>query len=172
MIKDSVKIMPYKGKKPKISEKAFIFDNVVIIGDVTIEDGVSIWPNTTIRADLNSIYIGKNSNIQDNSVLHVDFNYPCIVGENCTIGHAVILHSANIGDNCLVGMGSIVLNNATMKKTSMLGAGSMLTSKFVVPEGQLWIGSPAKYFRDLRKDEIEYNDNSWKEYFELAKNIF
>ena len=172
MITDSAKIISYKGKTPKISERAFIFDNVVIIGDVTIEDGVNIWPNSTLRADLNNIFIGENSNIQDNSVIHVDFNYPCIVGKNCTIGHGAILHSTTIEDNCLVGMGSILLNNSTVKKTSMLGAGSMLTSNVIVPEGELWLGSPAKYFRALKKEEIEYNDNSWKEYLELAKNTF
>lgn len=172
MIKDSVKILSYNGKSPKISDKAFILDNVVLIGDITIEDGVNIWPNTTIRADLNSIFIGKNSNIQDNSVIHVDFNYPCVIGENCTVGHGVILHSANVESNCLVGMGSIILNNGIMKKASMLGAGSMLTSNVVVSEKQLWLGSPAKFFRDLKKEELEYNNNSWQKYIELAKNLF
>ena len=172
MLKNTVKIIDYKGKKPKISEKAFIMDNVVIIGDVIVEDGANIWPNTTIRADLNKIYIGKNTNIQDNSVIHVDFNCPCVIKDNCTIGHGAILHSTYIEDNCLVGMGSILLNNSTMKKGSMLGAGSMLTSKITVPEKELWLGSPAKFFRNLKPEEIEYNNNSWKEYLELAKNIF
>lgn len=163
------KILSFNGKTPQIHNSAIITDNVVIIGDVIIEENVNIWPNTTIRADLGRIHIKKNTNIQDNSVIHVDYNLPCTVGENCIIGHSVILHSANIGNNCLVGMGSIVLNNAKMEDYSMLGAGSMLTSNVTIPTKQLWLGSPAKYFRDVKESEIEYNKKSVDEYVRLGR---
>ena len=165
------KILTFNGKTPQIHKSAVIADNVVIIGDVIIEENVNIWPNTIIRADLGRIHIKKNTNIQDNSVIHVDYNLPCVVGENCIVGHSAILHSANIGNNCLVGMGSIVLNNAKMEDYSMLGAGSMLTSNIVIPAKQLWLGSPAKYFRDVRESEIEYNKKSVEEYIELSKKL-
>lgn len=163
------KILSFNGKTPQIHNSAIITDNVVIIGDVIIEENVNIWPNTTIRADLGRIHIKKNTNIQDNSVIHVDYNLSCTVGENCIIGHSVILHSANIGNNCLVGMGSIVLNNAKMEDYSMLGAGSMLTSNVTIPTKQLWLGSPAKYFRDVKESEIEYNKKSVDEYVRLGR---
>lgn len=164
----SYKILPFNNKTPQIHKSAIIADNVVIIGDVIIEENVNIWPNTTIRADLGQIHIKKNTNIQDNSVIHVDYDLPCVVGENCIVGHSTILHSATIGNNCLVGMGSIVLNNAKMEDYSMLGAGSMLTSKVIIPTRQLWLGSPAKYFRDVKESEIEYNKKSVAEYIELS----
>lgn len=165
------KILSFNGKTPQIHNSAVIADNVVIIGDVIIEENVNIWPNATIRGDLGTIHIKKNTNIQDNSVIHIDYNLPCVIGENCIIGHSVILHSANIGNNCLVGMGSIVLNNAKMEDYSMLGAGSMLTSKVIIPTRQLWLGSPAKYFREVRESEVEYNKKSVEEYIELSRTM-
>ncbi len=165
-------ILEFNNKKPIIDKTAIIGNNVVIIGDVIIKENVNIWPNTTIRGDLGQIVIGKNTNIQDNCVIHIDYNLPCIIGENCIIGHGAILHSANIGNNCLVGMGSIVLNNAKMLDFSMLGAGSMLVNKVEVKESELWIGSPARYFRNLKNEEIEYNKKSVLEYIKLAKDTF
>ena len=165
------KILSFNGKTPQIHKSAVIADNVVIIGDVIIEENVNIWPNTTIRGDLGTIHIKKNTNIQDNSVIHTDYNLPCIIGENCIIGHSAILHSAIIENNCLVGMGSIILNNTKMEEYSMLGAGSMLTNNMIVPQKQLWLGSPAKYFRDVRESVIEYNKNAVTEYIELSQQL-
>ena len=165
-------IRSFKDKKPIIHERAIIGDNVVIIGDVIIEENVNIWPNTTIRGDLARIHIKKNTNIQDNSVIHVDYNTPCIVGENCIVGHRVLLHSAIIDNHCLVGMGNIVLDNAKMEEYSMLGAGSMLTNNKIINSKQLWFGSPAKYFRDITEDEIKHGLAAIDHYMSMAKNIF
>ncbi len=165
-------ILEFDGKKPIIDKTAIIGNSAVIIGDVIIGENVNIWPNTTIRGDLGQITIGKNTNIQDNCIIHVDYNLPCIIGENCVIGHGAILHSANIGNNCLVGMGSIILNNAKMQNFSMIGAGSMLTNKTEVKEKELWLGSPAKYFRNLKDEEIEYNKKSAIKYIELSRKTF
>ena len=118
------------------------------------------------------IHIKKNTNIQDNSVIHVDYDTPCIVGENCIIGHRALLHSAIINDYCLVGMGSIVLDNAKMESYSMLGAGSMLTSNKTIISKQLWIGSPAKYFRDISDIEIKHGLLAIDHYINMAKGIF
>lgn len=165
-------IYAFNGKTPKIHENAIIGDNVVIIGDVIIEENVNIWPNTTIRGDLSSVHIGKNTNIQENSVIHVDYKIPCIIGENCIIGHRALLHSAYIGNFCLVGMGSIVLDRAKMEDYSMLGAGSMLTGGKIIKSKQLWIGSTAKYFRDIDDNEIEHGKNAIFDYINLAIEIF
>lgn len=165
-------IRNFKDKKPIIHETAIIGDNVVIIGDVVIEENVNIWPNTTIRGDLARIHIKKNSNIQDNSVIHVDYGTPCVVGENCIVGHRVLLHSATIGNHCLVGMGSIVLDNARMEEYSMLGAGSVLTSNKIITSKQLWFGSPAKYFRNITEDEVRHGLKSVEYYIAMARNIF
>lgn len=165
-------IYSFNGKKPKIHETAIIGDNVVITGDVIIEENVNLWPNTTIRGDLAQIFIGKNTNIQENSVIHVDYGVPCIVGENCIIGHRALLHSAHIGNFCLVGMGSIVLDKAKMEDYSMLGAGSILTGGKNIESKQLWVGSPAKYFRNIDDNEIKHGKNAVFDYVNLAKEIF
>lgn len=164
-------VLEFNGQEPKISGSAIIGDGAVIIGDVIIEENVNIWPNTTIRGDLAQIKIGRNTNIQDNCVIHVEYDSPCIIGEDCIIGHGVILHSAIIGNNCLVGMGSIVLNDSRMDDFSILGAGSMLTGKNI-KKNELWFGSPAKFFRNIKAEEIEYNKKSVEGYIELAKSTF
>lgn len=166
------KIYSFRGKEPKIHKNVIVGDNVVIIGDVELEENVSIWPGVVIRGDLAPIRIGKNTNIQENSVIHVDYGVPCIVGENCIIGHRALLHSASIGNCCLVGMGSIVLDGARMEDYSMLGAASLLTGGKVVESKQLWVGSPAKYFRTIGDDEIVKGKNAVKDYVRLAGAIF
>lgn len=120
-------IIDFDGVKPKINEDTYISESVDIIGKVEIEDNVNIWFGTRLRADMNKIVIGANTNIQENSVVHVDINSPCIIGKNVTIGHGAIIHGCSISDNVLVGMGSIILNNAQIGKNTIIGAGSLVT---------------------------------------------
>ena len=162
-------IMDFEGVKPKINENTYISESVDIIGKVEIEDNVNIWFGTRLRADMNKIVVGANTNIQENSVVHVDINSPCIIGKNVTIGHGTIIHGCSISDNVLVGMGSIILNNAKIGKNTIIGAGSLVTQGKEFPEGVLILGNPAKVIRQLTEAEIESIQRSADNYVSLSK---
>ncbi|WP_294962561.1 gamma carbonic anhydrase family protein [uncultured Gilliamella sp.] len=143
--------------QPKIHQTCFIAKSAEIIGDVELEEGVSIWFNAVLRGDIAPIRIGKNSNVQDNSTVHIDTDIPCLVGKNVTIGHNVIIHSCTIEDNVLIGMGSTILNNAKIAKNCLVGANSLVTHSIPYEEGCLIMGSPAKIIRKLTDIEIVAN---------------
>lgn len=149
---------------PQIHPDCFIAKSADIIGNVTLEQGVSIWFNAVLRGDIASIHIGKNSNIQDNCTVHIETNIPCIVGENVTIGHNVILHSCTIEDNVLIGMGSTILNHAKIAKNCLVGANSLVTHSLPYQEGCLIMGSPAKIIRQLTEAEIAANIKNAQNY--------
>lgn len=153
----------YKDFYPKLGSNILIQEGSRIQGNVTIEDNVSIWFNTTIRADVCSVTIKKNSNIQELTTIHGDVNANVLIGTNVTIGHNCIIHGCEIGDNSLIGMGSILLNNCKIGKNCLVGAGSLVTQKSVFEEGSLIMGSPAKLIRKLSDEEIltlkEHSDN-------------
>lgn len=162
-------IRPFNGKYPKIAEDAFIADDAVIIGDVEIGSKSSIWYGCVIRADVNYIRIGEGTNIQDSSMIHVSrYNGPTIIGSGITVGHKVTLHACTLDDYSFVGMGAILLDRSEVKKHGMLAAGAMLTPKKIVPAGELWAGEPAKFFRAMSKEEIEYIYTSEKNYIKLS----
>lgn len=142
-------------KDAHIHKSAFIAWNAHVSGDAELAEYTSVWFSATVRADMAPIKIGKNSNIQDNAVVHVDENIPCIIGENVTVGHGAILHSCTVENGCTVGMGAIILNGAHIGENSMVGAGALVTPGKSFPAGSLIIGSPAKAVRDLRPEEIE-----------------
>jgi carbonic anhydrase/acetyltransferase-like protein (isoleucine patch superfamily) len=146
-------ILPYKGILPKIAEGVFIAPGAVIIGDVTIHEGASVWFNAVIRGDSAPIVIGPHSNIQDNCTLHADPGAPVTIGSYCTIGHNAIVHGATLGDHVLVGMGAIVLNHAVVGSNTILGASALVSEHKLVPEGSLAIGIPAKVVRPLNENE-------------------
>jgi len=156
-------ILSFNGIAPRIADSAFIAPGCRIIGDVEIGPDVSIWYNCVIRADVNRIRIGARTNIQDGTVIHCDSphggdsGYPTIIGEDCLVGHMVMLHGCTLEDRAFVGLGTIVLNGSTIEGHGMLAAGAMLTSGKVIRSGELWAGRPAKYLRDLRPEEIEHN---------------
>lgn len=155
-------------KSPCVEESCFIAENASIIGDVKIEENSSVWFGTVIRAESSNIIMGKNTNIQDNSTLHGDKDAPLIIGDNVTVGHNVILHGCNIENDVLVGMGSIILNNATIGEKSIVGAGSLVTEGKKIPSGVLCLGSPAKVIRNLTEEEIDKIRISADHYKELA----
>lgn len=155
--------------KPKVSENAFVAENAVIIGDVELSENVSIWFGAVLRGDIEKITIGKNSNVQDNSTIHTDYGIPCVVGENVTVGHNVILHSCSIGDNVIVGMGSTILNGAKIAKNCLIGANSLVTHKIQFEEGCLILGNPAKVVRKLTDKEIEHIQENANHYVENSK---
>lgn len=145
----------YNGILPQVSEKAYVADNVAITGDTKIADDANIWFGVTMRGDLNHISIGKNTNIQDNTVVHVDTDYPTTIGDDVTIGHLCIIHGCIIEDNVLVGMGSTLMNGSVIKKNTIIGAGSLVTEGKEFPEGVLLVGRPAKVIRELTEEEIQ-----------------
>lgn len=162
-------IMEFEGVNPIINNNTYISESVDIIGNVDIEENVNIWFGTRLRGDMNKIVVGENTNIQENSVVHVDTNSPCLIGKNVTIGHGAIIHGCNIADNVLVGMGSIILNDAKIGKNTIIGAGSLVTQGKSFPEGVLILGNPAKVIRELTKEEIESIQRSANNYVALSK---
>ncbi|OUS24171.1 gamma carbonic anhydrase family protein [Thalassotalea sp. 42_200_T64] len=156
-------IRPYRGIKPNLGENVYVDATSVVIGDVTLADDVSIWPLVVVRGDVNHISIGKDSNIQDGSVLHVtrksetnpDGN-PLIIGEQVTVGHKVMLHGCTLGSRILVGMGSIVMDGAVVGNDIIIGAGSLVPPNKNLQAGYLYVGNPVKQSRALKDNELEF----------------
>jgi carbonic anhydrase/acetyltransferase-like protein (isoleucine patch superfamily) len=147
-------IRPFRGKDPLIDGAAFVAPTAVVIGDVTIGARSSIWDGAVLRGDVASIRIGGETNIQDNTVVHVDSSgFSTVVGDRVTVGHAVVLHGCRIGDNALIGIGSIVLNGAEVGEGAMVGAGSLVTPGTKIAPGMLALGSPARVKRALTEEE-------------------
>ena len=160
-MKNSNNIQQFKQHCPHIAKGVYVHPSATIIGQVTIDENSSVWPGAVIRGDINFIRIGKNTNIQDLSILHVNHRSkddpegsPLIIGDNVTIGHAVILHGCTIEDECLIGMGSIVMDKVVIEKHVLLAAGSLVSSGALLERGHLYMGRPAKKVRALTEDEI------------------
>ena len=164
-------IKSFINKKPTLEEEVYIAETAVIIGDVTLKRNTNIWFGAVLRGDEESIIIGENTNIQENSIVHVDENNKVEVGNGCTIGHGVIVHGCKIGDNTLIGMGAIILNGAQIGNNTIVGAGSLITQNKKFDDGVLIIGNPAKVVRRLTDEEIENNKKSCLNYIELSKRI-
>jgi carbonic anhydrase/acetyltransferase-like protein (isoleucine patch superfamily) len=162
-------IYPYQGKTPKIADSAFIADYVTITGDVEIGDDSSVWFNTSIRGDVAPTIIGKKVNIQDNSVLHQSPNNPLILEDEVTVGHQVILHSCVIRKKALIGMGSIILDEAEIGEGAFIGAGSLVPQGKKIPANTLAFGRPAKVVRELTEDDIKDMQRISREYAEKGQ---
>lgn len=156
-------------KEPKINGKVYIAESADVIGDVELSDGVNIWFGAVLRGDIEKIIIGKNSNIQDNVTVHTDLGIPCVIGENVTVGHNVIIHSCSVGDNTIIGMGSTVLNRTKIGKNCMVGANSLVTHSIPTEDGVLILGSPAKIVRKLSEEEIKHLKDNADHYVENGK---
>ena len=143
--------------EPKLidPEKTWIAPGSHIIGSVKIHSGVSIWFGSVIRGDNDNITLKKNTNIQENSILHTDKGYPLEIGEGCTVGHSSILHGCIISSNTLIGMGSVLLNGSIIGENCIIGAGSLIVQNQVIPNGSLALGRPAKIVRKINKEEIK-----------------
>ncbi len=144
-------------KKPVIHESAFIAPGVVIAGDVEVHANASVWYGSVLRGDENKIIVGKGSNVQDGTIIHVDNadwgGLPTIIGENALVGHRCMLHGATVQDGAFVGMCATMLDGSIIESGAILAAGAFLSSKKIVPSGEMWAGMPAKKFRDLRAGE-------------------
>ncbi len=146
------------------------FEGSKIIGNVKIDAESSIWYNAVLRGDIESITIGKYSNVQDNCVVHSSKNYPVELGDHVTVGHAAVLHGCKIEDNCLIGMNATVLNGAKIMKNCIVGAGALVTERKEFEEGSLILGAPAKAVRKLTDEEIKDIKDHAVRYAQLAKN--
>jgi len=162
-------IKSFNGKLPKIHESVYISENVSIIGDVEIDENSSVWFGAVIRGDVCNVKIGNNSNIQDNAVIHVNYNMPSIIGDFVTVGHNAIIHGATIGDFVIVGMGAIVLDGAKVGRDVIIAAGSLVPPRMEIPDGVMVMGVPAKIVRTLRDEEIEHIKKNALDYVELGK---
>ncbi|AIX75704.1 MAG: gamma carbonic anhydrase family protein [Mixta calida] len=172
----SAVLRPFKQTFPHTGERVMVDATSVVIGDVTLGDDVSVWPLVAIRGDVNKVVIGKRSNIQDGSVLHVTHKsasqpdgFPLIIGEEVTVGHKAMLHGCTIGNRVLVGMGSILLDGVIVEDDVMIGAGSLVPPGKRLEKGYLYLGSPVKQIRPLNEKELEglrYSANNyvrWKD---------
>jgi len=164
-------IQSYLHWHPKIAASAFIAESSDIIGRVSIAADASIWYQSVLRGDVHDIVVGERSNIQDHCLLHTsDGITPCIVGNDVTVGHRVILHGCEIQDFCLVGMGSIIMDQAVLESGCLLAAGSLVTERKVLKGGYLYAGSPAQEIRPLRDEEKQFLQHSAAHYVEVARN--
>ncbi len=148
-----------------VTKGVYIAPGAVVVGDVTLAEDVNIWYGAVLRGDSGAITVGQGTNIQDNCVVHEQ----TAIGKYCTIGHGAILHGCTIGDNCLIGMGAIVLNGAVLGENCMVGAGALVTGKTNAPAGSLLLGSPAKVIKELTPEQITELTESAEHYIALAK---
>jgi carbonic anhydrase/acetyltransferase-like protein (isoleucine patch superfamily) len=159
----------FGGKHPAVGEGTFIAETAVLVGDVEIGRRSSVWYGTVLRGDVYRIRIGDEVSIQDNSVVHVTSGrYATTVGSRVTVGHSVVLHGCTIEDDCILGMGAIVMDQAHIGKFCVVGAGALVTPGTVIEEGQLVVGSPARAKRALTADERDWIRSSAQHYVELA----
>jgi gamma-carbonic anhydrase len=157
-------IIPFKEFQPSVHESAFIAPTAVLVGRVKVAQSASIWFNCVLRADINSIAIGANSNIQDGCMLHVTNKYPLQIGERVTAGHGAILHGCRVEDDCLIAMGAVVLDGAVIGSGSIVAAGAVVAPGTEVPPGSLVMGIPGKVIRQVSEGDRGKIEQGWKNY--------
>jgi carbonic anhydrase/acetyltransferase-like protein (isoleucine patch superfamily) len=140
-------------KRPKLGKSVYLAKTAVVLGDVTIGDHSSVWYGAVLRGDINRIVVGHHTNIQDNAVLHLADEFPCLVGNWVTVGHGAIVHACTVGDEVLVGMGAVILDGAEIGNQSIIGAKALVTQGTKIPPGSLVLGAPAKVVRALTAEE-------------------
>lgn len=164
------KIIKFKNLKPKIHQGSYIADGAVIAGDVTIDENTSIWFNTVIRGDVAPVTIGKNTNIQDCSVVHTSrFDGSTNIGSNITIGHMALIHACTIEDNAFIGMQATVMDKAIIEEYGFVGAGSLVPPGKIIRKKELWVGSPAKFVRNVTDSELDFMRGNVENYIELSR---
>ena len=161
-------IRSFCGATPKVAPSAYIDPSAQVIGDVVIGAEASVWPNAVVRGDVNFIRIGDETNIQDNSVLHVDSgDFPLLIGDRVTVGHAVVLHGCTVEDECLIGIGAVILNGARIGAGSVIAAGALVPEGMEIPPGSLVMGVPGKVRRPVTGEERERFRENCRHYVEL-----
>jgi len=167
-------IRKFENFVPDIHESVYVDETALVLGDVVIGEDSSIWPMTAVRGDVNSIRIGKRTNVQDGSILHVTHDsdyapggYALNVGDNVTIGHGVILHACTVGNHCLVGMGATILDGSVLEDFAMVGAGALVSPGKVIEGGYMWLGAPARKVRPITEKERKWLVYSAQHYVDL-----
>ena len=170
-------IAPYQGIFPSLAQSAYVHPSAQVIGDVSVGEDASLWPGVVVRGDVNSIRIGAGTNVQDLSLLHVSHKSawdpggsPLVIGANVTIGHRVILHGCEIADECLIGMGSIVMDRVVIEPRVLLGAGSLVPEGKILAQGYLYYGNPVRRVRQLTDEEMAHFIYSAQHYIRLKNN--
>ena len=161
-------ILPYRGKAPVIDPTVFLAPMAAVIGDVTIGAGSSVWFGAVVRGDFQPITIGQNTHIQDTATIHVMRDVPVHIGDNVLIGHNAVVHCSRVGDNTLIGMGSIVMGYSEIGENVVIGAGTFLPQHKKIPSNSLVFGNPAQIVRALRDDEIEALQEAAENYANLG----
>jgi carbonic anhydrase/acetyltransferase-like protein (isoleucine patch superfamily) len=163
-------ILPFQNTSPSIHSTVFIAEDAVVIGNVEIGEGSSVWYGCVLRGDVNYIRIGERTNIQDASVIHVSSKTnPTVLEHEITVGHGVTLHGCHVESNCLIGIGSIILDGARVGKNSLVAAGALVTPGVQIPARSLVMGNPARVKRELTDEEVEKYSRNWKNYVDLSK---
>lgn len=161
-------LYPFKDLKPSIGNNVFIAPNAAVIGNAVIGDNSNIWFGAVVRSDIQQITIGKNTNVQDNVTIHTMYEEPTAIGDNVTIGHNAVIHCRSIGNNCLIGMGSVIMGFSEIGEYCIIGANTFIPQNKKIPPYSMVYGNPAKIVRSLREDEIEALQESADGYTELA----
>jgi carbonic anhydrase/acetyltransferase-like protein (isoleucine patch superfamily) len=150
-----------------VDRRIYVDPTAVVVGDVTLADGVSIWPNAVLRGDANRIEVGTNSNVQDNSVIHCSHDYPTIIGKDCTVGHCAVVNGATIGDLCIIGMNSTILDGAIIGDECIIGAGAVVTGRMLIPPRSVVLGIPGKVAKHSDESIREKAQRSSENYQKL-----
>ncbi len=159
----------FQGRSPQVDPTAFVHGRATLIGAITIGASSSVWPGAVLRADDAPIIIGESTSIQDGTMVHATEGISATsVGSRVTVGHGVILHGCTIGDECLIGMGSIILDNAVVEPGAFVGAGALVPPNKVVRSGELWLGNPGKCVRPLGPEDYRWIEHSWRAYAKRA----
>lgn len=161
-------LIPFAGHNPQVSETAFVAHSASLIGRVTVESGAVVLFGAVVRGDLEPIVLGERSNLQDNAVIHTDLGHPVRIGREVSIGHGAIVHGATVEDQCLIGMGAVVLNGAVIGEGSLVAAGAVVLEDTVIPPGSLVAGVPGKVRRALSADELQHIVDNAQSYVTLA----
>lgn len=162
-------IFPYKDIEPKLAADVFVAPTASVVGDVTIGEGSNIWFGAVVRGDVDKVVIGKHSNVQDNATVHTMGDAPTVIGDHVTIGHNAVIHCSKIGNNTLVGMGSVLMGYTEIGDNCIIGANTFLQQHKKIPANCLVYGNPAKIIRNLRDDELEALQVSADNYYELGQ---
>jgi carbonic anhydrase/acetyltransferase-like protein (isoleucine patch superfamily) len=160
--------IPYHGIYPKLAPSVYVAQGAQLIGDLTIDEASSVWFNAVVRADLAPIRIGRQTNLQDGVIAHVNTDQPLLVGHHVSVGHGAIIHGCEIADGCLIGMGAIILNGARIEQNVLLAAGSLVAENTVIPPFTLALGTPAKVVRELTERDLQRMQRTAQRYVQKA----